>query len=312
MRCLVTGATGFVGSWLVRRLLTDGHSVAALTRPARELRRIHTLLPSIVQIEGDLSCISKSRSAIQSFGPEAVFHLGWTGGNSSRFLNDPAQVYENVPGSLDLMRVAAEAGASTFVNFGSCAEYGQYCIPVRESDPALPTNLYGSAKHCVEQMGLALAPILGLRFVSLRLFWAFGPADDESRLVPSLIQKMLLGERHAMTKGEQVWDYLYIDDVIEAVVRVANTPSAKGVFNLGSGRPERLRDVAEQIARMAGDMSLLGLGDIPYGPNQVMHLQADVSRLKGATGWRPEISLEEGLKRTIAWHKEESVYVGNR
>lgn len=312
MRCLVTGASGFVGSWLVRRLLSDGHSVAVVTRSTSNLWRIRSLIPALVQIEGDLSCLGPSRSAIQAFQPEVVFHLAWSGGNSSRFLNDAAQVYANVPGSLELIRMTAEAGATTFINFGSCVEYGQYCIPVRETDPVRPKNLYGSAKYAVEQLGLALAPVLGLRFVSLRLFWAYGPSDDDARLVPSLVRKLLAGERQAMTRGDQIWDYLYIDDVIEAVILVAKIPSAEGVFNLGSGRPERLRTVAEQLANLAGSAALLGLGDVPYGADQVMHLQADISRLRAATGWEPRVGLNEGLERTVAWYKGESVNAANR
>ncbi len=265
MKYLVTGATGFVGSWMVRRLVADGHSVAVVTRRSSDLWRIRPWLSSLVCIDGDLTSIGQSSSAIREFASETVFHLAWTGGNSSKFLNDAAQVYSNLPGSLELMRIAAEAGAHTFINFGSCVEYGQYSIPVRESDPVLPKNLYGRAKYAVEELGVALAPVLGFRFASMRLFWAYGPADDEARLIPSLIRKMLSGQRQSMTPGEQLWDYIYIEDAIDATVRIADNPSAKGIFNLGSGQPERLRVVAEQIAALAGDRSLLGLGDIPYG-----------------------------------------------
>lgn len=312
MRCLVTGATGFVGSWLVRRLIAEKHTVAILTRPTSDTWRITSCLHSLNRVEGDLNCIGLSRSAIQEFAPEVVFHLAWTGGNSRKFINDVLQVYANVPGSLDLIRIAAEAGANTFINFGSCVEYGQFRIPVQESDPVLPKNLYGSAKYSVEQLGQSLAPALGLRFASLRLFWAYGPADDPARLVPSLIVKMLKDERHAMTAGDQLWDYVYIDDAIDAIVRVMNTPSAEGIFNLGSGHSEPLRKVAETIAIHAGDPSLLGLGELPYPPDQVMHLQADVSRLRDVTGWQPRTTLEDGLKKTIAWYKERAVDASRR
>lgn len=304
MRCLVTGATGFVGSWLVRRLIADQHSVAILTRPTSNTLRINSCLSSLHQIEGDLNCIEPSRAAVQAFAPEVVFHLAWTGGNSSRFLNDISQVYSNVPGTLELMRIVAEANATTFINFGSCVEYGEYRIPVRESDPVLPRNLYGSAKYSVEQLMQAMAPTLGLRFASLRLFWAYGPADEPARLIPSLIMKMLKSEHPSMTKGEQLWDYVYIDDVIEAIVSVMNTSTADGVFNLGSGHPEPLRTIAEKIATLIGNGSLPGFGDIPYRPDQVMHLEADITRLHEATGWKPRVGIDEGLKATVAWYKE--------
>jgi UDP-glucose 4-epimerase len=306
MKYLVTGATGFVGSWLVRRLVADGHSVAVVTRRASDLWRIRPWLSLLTQIDGDLCRISESSPAILSFAPETVLHLAWTGGNSSKFLNDAAQVYANIPGSMELMRIAAQAGARTFINFGSCVEYGQYSIPVRESDPVLPMNLYGRAKYTVEELGMALAPVLDFRFASMRLFWAYGPADDEARLMPSLIRKMLSGQRHPMTAGEQLWDYIYIEDVIEAVVRVANTPSATGIFNLGSGKPEKLGVVAGQIAALVGEQSLLGLGDIPYGVHQVMHLEADVTKLRTLTGWEPRVDLPSGLLRTVEWYKKGS------
>jgi nucleoside-diphosphate-sugar epimerase len=304
MRCLVTGATGFIGSWLVRRLLADRHSVAILARSSSSTWRIASCLDSLTKIEGDLTCIGDSRPAIHAFAPDVVFHLAWTGGNSSKFANDVSQVYANVPGTLELLRIASETNATAFVNFGSCVEYGEYRIPVRESDPVLPKSLYGRAKYAVEELMQAIAPALDLRFVSLRLFWAYGPADDPARLVPSLISKLLKGERHPMTKGDQLWDYLYIEDVIEAIVSVMNTPSVEGIFNLGSGHAESLREVARKTSILAGNPSLLGIGDLPYGPGQVMHLEADITRLREATGWQPRVGLEEGLRATVAWYKE--------
>lgn len=304
MRCLVTGATGFVGSWLLGRLIADQHSVAILTRPTSNTWRIGSCLSHVHQIEGDLIGIENSSASIQKFAPEVVFHLAWTGGNSSKFLNDISQVYSNVPGTLELMRITAEAGATTFINFGSCVEYGEYRVPVRESDPVHPKNLYGSAKYSVEQLMQHMAPSLGIRFSSLRLFWAYGPADEPARLIPSLIMKLLKKEHLPMTKGEQLWDYLYIEDAVEAIMSVMNTSSAEGIFNLGSGRPQPLRLIGEKIAAFVANGSVPSFGDIPYRPDQVMHLEADITRLQQATGWNPRVSLDEGLKATVAWYKE--------
>jgi nucleoside-diphosphate-sugar epimerase len=304
MRCLVTGATGFVGSWLVRRLIADQHSVAILTRPTSDTWRISSCLSHLHRIEGDLIDIQHSKEAIQEFAPEIVFHLAWTGGNSSKFLNDISQVYSNVPGTLELMRIVSESNATTFINFGSCVEYGEYHIPVRESDIVQPKNLYGSAKYAVERLMQEMAPALSLRFASLRLFWSYGPADDPARLIPSLIMKMLKKEHLAMTKGEQLWDYLYIEDAIEAIVGVMNTSTAHGIFNLGSGHPKPLRMIGEKIAVLIGNGSLPGFGEIPYRPDQVMHLEADISRLHEATGWKPRVGIDDGLKTTVAWYKE--------
>ena len=302
MRCLVTGATGFVGAWLVKRLVADGHRVTVLTRPSSDLWRIEPWLDATTIVHGDLSDIASATEKIKEFSPENVFHLAWSGGNSSAHNFDPNQVYGNVPGSLELMRIAAASGASLFLNLGSCVEYGVYQVPVRETDAVQPTNLYGTAKYAVELLGEKLGPRLGLRFASFRLFWAYGPGDDDARLVPSLYRKLLSGKRHAMTAGEQLWDFLYIEDVIDALVKVATTPEASGIFNLGSGNPVSIRSVAQIVGAHLGREDLLGFGDVPYSSGQIMHLQADTSRLRASTRWQPTVSLQDGLQRTTDWY----------
>jgi nucleoside-diphosphate-sugar epimerase len=292
-----------VGAWLVRRLMADGHRVAVLARPSSDLWRIAPWLESVTIVRGDLSAVSLAAEEIKDFAPEWVFHLAWSGGNSSAHNFDPNQVYANVPGSLELMRIVAESGAKVFVNLGSCVEYGVYEIPVRETDPVKPKNLYGAAKYAVELLGEQLGPRLGLRFSSFRLFWAYGPGDDDARLLPSLYRKLLRGERHAMTPGEQMWDFLYIEDVVDALVCVASSATASGIFNLGSGSVIAIEDVAQIVGAALGQEELLGIGDIPYGAGQIMHLEADTSRLRAATGWEPRVSLREGLRRTTEWYR---------
>jgi UDP-glucose 4-epimerase len=304
MRALVTGATGFIGSWLTRRLLHEGMQVAILARASSDLWRLDPLTSRFQCITADLQNICPAADAIRTFAPDVVFHLAWTGGNSAKFNDDIAQVYANVPGSLELLRLASEAGAKVFINLGSCVEYGHFRIPVRETDPVEPTTLYGAAKHAVEDLTLRMAPQLGLRVASVRVFWAYGPGDDGARLIPSLTQKLLAGVRHSMTPATQLWDYTYITDVVDALFRLAHTPEASGVFNLGSGNPRPLREIAEQLRELTGSAAEIGFGEIPFSATQIMHLEADISRLKQVTGWRPQTTLAEGLRRTVAWHRQ--------
>ena len=120
-------------------------------------------------------------------------------------------------------------------------------------------------------------------------------------MIPYLIRALLKGERPALTACEQRWDYLFGPDAADAVWAVARS-DASGIFNLGAGRAESLRAIVETLRDAIDPKLPLGMGEVPYRPDQVMHLEADISRLTEATGWRPATSLQDGLKQTVAWH----------
>lgn len=305
MRCLVTGASGFLGSHLVRKLLGEGHEVLAVVRESSNLWRIGNDLHRLRLVQSTLGELRIIAEDIRAFHPETVFHLAWTGGNSRKYLNDASQVFDNVPGSLDLVRLSAEAGCSQYLFLGSAVEYGAWKTPVHEMDIPEPNSLYGLAKLTTSQLSESLCSQFGVRFCGVRLFWAYGPMDDPLRMVPSVITKLLARERPSLTLGEQAWDFLYVEDAVRALLALAESNSASGVFNLGSGTPITIRDMVTQI-RDAIDPALeLGFGEVPYPPGQAMHLQADNSRLKAATGWSPNVSAPEGIQRTVDWYRKQ-------
>ncbi len=203
--------------------------------------------------------------------------------------------------------LARQAQAKTFIFYGSGLEYGTYNIPVRETDPVEPTNLYGACEAGNNADGGNNFRFSGIRFCSVRPFWTYGPRDDANRMIPSLIEKLLDRQRPALTAGKQLWDFLFIDDATEAVIRLAQSPNASGVFNMGSGLAVPLGQVAEHVRDLIDPSLELGLGDVPYPRGQIMHLQADVSRLNSFTGWHPSVGLADGLRRTVAWHKSKRV-----
>ncbi len=306
MRCLVTGASGFLGSHLVRALLEGGHQVQAIVRGSSDLWRLRDVGHQCFRVTASLCDIASARDAIATFAPEVAFHFAWTGGNSSQFVDDAAQVLENVPGTIELTRILGEAGCRTLVFAGSAVEYGEFSIPARESDPMRPANLYGSAKYAAEVLAQGLCRTYGMRFCGIRVFWTYGPMDDPRRLIPSLIEALLRGERPRLTEGRQLWDFLYIDDAVRGILALATTETAKGIFNLGSGSPVTIRDVADSIQNLIRPPFELIFGEVPYAPGQAMHLEADITRLRAATGWEPQIPLAEGLSRTVDWHISQS------
>jgi nucleoside-diphosphate-sugar epimerase len=135
------------------------------------------------------------------------------------------------------------------------------------------------------------------------LFSAYGPQEGSAALIPELCRSLLDGERPRLTSGDQLWDYVYVADAAEAVLRVGMQPTATGFFNLGSGRVTSIRGVVERVRDLIRPGADLGFGEIALGPDSIRHLEADIDRLRQATGWEPATDLDAGLQKTVAWYR---------
>jgi UDP-glucose 4-epimerase len=302
MRVLVTGAAGFMGSYLTELLVQQREPVAILCRSSSNLWRIQHLLPQVTLIKGDLLSLSDSETEIARFAPDTVFHLGWFGVTNS-FHHDYRQVEENLQATLNLIRVSLKAGVHTWVGLGSQAEYGPQNQKITEQTPLSPTTLYGTAKICAYLLAKQLLAQNQRRFLWLRIFSTYGPKDNPSWMIPYLIQTLIQRKKPSLTACEQKWDYLYAGDAARAIYLAAVQEQTEGVYNIGSGQAVSLCSIVEQLRDLVDPSLPLGIGDIPYRPDQVMHLEADISRLQQATGWCPQFTLAEGLQRTVAWQK---------
>lgn len=300
MRCLVTGASGHLGAFLTRQLLAAGAEVHALVRPTSDLWRLADVLGQVRLIRADLATIGTAAAAIEAAAPEVVFHLAW-GGVLGEYRNDRAQITANVTGSLALFELTLAAGCSCWIGVGSQAEYGPVGGVLTEDTVPNPATAYGVAKFGTGLLLRKLCELAGIRYAWVRLLAVYGPQDDPRHLIPAVIGQLLDGERPALTLGEQRWDYLYVEDAAEALLLLAQTPTAHGVFNLGAGHADTVRAMVERIRDMIDPALPLGFGELPYRPDQVMHLMADIGRLRDMAGWRPRTGLDAGLRATIAW-----------
>lgn len=305
MRCLVTGASGHLGSFLTERLLSQGAEVSVLLRAQSDPWRLASVLHRVNVIRSDLANIGNAASAITRANPEAVFHLAWQGVTSA-FKDDPAQLTLNVRGSLDLFEIVRSSGCRLWVGLGSQSEYGRHDGMLTEDTPVRPVTAYGVGKLNVGLTTKKLCDLAGMRYVWLRLLATYGPKDDGRHLLPSVIRQLLQGERPQLTAGEQKWDYLYVEDAAEAIYQTAANERADGVFNLGSGEAHTVRSILERLRDKIDPSLPLGFGEIPYPPDQQMRLETSIERLTQATGWKPRIDLDEGLSRTVAWYKSPS------
>jgi nucleoside-diphosphate-sugar epimerase len=235
---------------------------------------------------------------LADFAPEVFYHLGWIGvGNAHRY---DLEQYDNPRQVIDAIKLAAQVGCHRWVGTGSQAEYGPANRRLDEQAPLRPTTLYGAAKVASWALGQILGERLGLRMVWARVFSTYGPGDAAGWMLTDVIGTLLRGGCPALTQGVQLWDYLHVDDAAEALYRLGAAPCAEGVYNLGSGQARTIRSIVETVRDLIDPTLPLGFGEVPYRPDQVMHLEADVTRLRRDVGWEPRVDLETGLADLIA------------
>jgi UDP-glucose 4-epimerase len=300
LRVLVTGASGHIGSFVARRLLRDGHEVVAGVRATSDLWRLDGLADALELATIDLATLQAEPDAIAALRPEVVVHAAWSGiGAASR--DDPSHVAANVGGTLELVRQAGEAGVRVFIGLGSQAEYGPYDEPLREDLTPRPVSLYGIAKLCTADLTRGMCAAYGMRWAWLRLTAAYGPMDDRAHLLPSVIQDLLAAKRPAVSTGTQEWDYLYVEDVAEAIRAVLLTDAAQGVLNLSAVDAWTVRALVEKVRDLIDPELQVGFGERGATGDSV---RSDPTRLRELTGWEPKVALADGLRATVEWERE--------
>ncbi len=298
-RILITGATGFIGARIAERLHERGHALALLIRSPKPTDRAAAIYGQCEMIVGDLQSPASYADAVHAFRPDTLLHAAWTGvAGADR--NDPRQI-ANIAATAALLEAAIAAGIESFLGLGSQAEYGPQNCKLDERAPVEPTTLYGLSKLAACRVTESMCRLKQLRHAWLRVFSVYGPRDNPAWLIPSLIANLKAGEVPALTQCEQIWDFLYIDDAADAAVAVLENSSASGIFNLGSGEGRPLREAIMLLRDSVRPDAELGIGQIPYRPDQVMHLEADMTRLRDATGWQAATELKTGLQATVRW-----------
>lgn len=295
---LVTGAGGFVGAATVRAALDAGHRVVALVRKP-SAGRLAALAghPHLSVRAADLSDSAAVAAALTETQPQVVVHAAWEGVGGALRAGDIQ--LDNIRTTVALVDAAIAAGVTRFVGIGSQAEYGRFDRRITEDDLPQPTMLYGAAKLSACHLARQRAREAGVAFAWLRLFSVYGPGDNPNWLIPSCAASLLRGVAPRCTPGTQKWDYLHIDDVAQGVLACATAPQATGVFNLSSGAPVAVRTLIERMRDLAAPGLALRFGDIPFGPDQIMHLEGDNTRLCRATGWAPRIDALDGLASVV-------------
>lgn len=308
-RILVTGAAGFIGSHLVYSLLGEGYHVAAVLRSSTDTFRLRSLIHRIEIIDADLRDIVAVNNSIKNFRPDVIFHLAAQYTVEHELTDIDSIFLNNVLSTINLLQSAVEVGTSLFVNTSSCFVYGQGERPWREHDKARPWNLYALTKLQAEETCSFYSQRYCIPVVTLRIFPPYGPGDHDRRLIPSAIKCFLEGNTFSMTGGEQRWDFVYIDDIVRALLHALNTPRAlceHMIVNIGTGKAVPIREIVMRIKELTHTSSEPIFGAVDYRENELFFMAADIEKASKQLNWVPEVDiLKEGLTLTVEWYEKE-------
>ena len=308
-RCLVTGATGFVGANLVRLLLDEGHEVSLLVRQEHKPERLKDIRQAVQIRVADIADAASTRQLLADLKPEWVFHLAANGAYS--WQNDVEAIFRtNLTGLINLLESSLAAGCTAFVNAGSSSEYGYKDHPPGEDEIVEPNSYYAVAKAAATQFCRFIAQNRKAQIATLRLYSAYGPFEDEGRLIPTIIKHALQKKLPPLVSPDIARDYVFVDDVNRAFVLAAKKLSGGeieelgAVFNIGTGIQTSIAEVVTLTKRLMEVEVEPVWGSMENRRWDTSIWVANNKKAERVLGWKPVYDFERGLARTIEWTAE--------
>lgn len=298
---LLTGATGFIGQSAVRPLLAENYIVHAVTSKPVNSETTENLF----RHQANLLDRDETTNLIKKIRPTHLLHLAW--------YVEPGRVWnasENLDwlgASLHLAKEFASHGGQRLVAGGTCAEYDwtKSGVFAENSSPLSPQHLYGTAKHALALTLEKFAENSNLSYAWGRVFYLFGANEHPKRLVPSVIKALLKNELAETSHGNQVRDFLAVEDAAGAFVKLLGS-DVRGAVNIASGSGVKLKTIVEIIADIIGKPELLRIGALPASSVEPPEIVADTTRLRDEVGWQKDFDLRKSLEKTVGWWRENS------
>lgn len=289
-KIVVVGGNGYLGRFLVNALKEIGATVFVISRDCK---------PSDSQFKVDITNFEETYKVIQKIKPDIVYHLA---ANISR--NRDFSIYEemaavNVQGTLNVLR-SLEAIDAHFIFTSSSEIYGNNVSPFHENQIPKPVSPYSLTKINAEILIETYCNNHNKKFTNLRVFNFYGENMPEEFFIPQMINSLKKGEDFLMTKGEQVRDFLYVGDVVSALILTAKNQNSLGqTMNVCSGKGTKLSQLATAVNTTIKSEAKIILGAIPYRDNEVWEMIGDQSKIKKIINFIPKFSIEKGIEIVI-------------
>ncbi len=298
-RVLITGASGFVGANLARAELAAAKEVHLLVRSGSRLERLRAVLDRCQVHQADLRDATATQRAVDRCRPEVVYHAAAQG----TFVTQADRVgtlTSNLLGTANLLDATRSHDLRAFVNVGSSSEYGHKAAPMRPEDPLEPRSDYGVAKAAATLLCQAEA-FRGRPVVTVRIFSAYGPWEDPTRIASHVMACCLRNEPPTVTAGHQPRDFIYVDDVVSLLQTAGRRPDLRGrILHAGTGRRQTVRDMVETIVAVCG-AARAEFGSRPGRADEPAVWVADIEATAALTGWGPAHDLRAGVEKMWAW-----------
>ena len=305
MNAILTGATGTIGIALTSYLLKENNKVLAIVRDKAKLDKLFKNNKNLNIVECDLENIENIKVETKNY--DVFYHLAWTGTRGEQ-RDDLKLQDQNVNYTLKALLKAKEFGCDKFIGIGSQAEYGRVNGIIKPNTKTNPETVYGIAKLNAGNITRNIANKIEIKHIWARIFSVYGLYDNKNTMIMSSIIEMIENNKAPKyTKAEQLWDYIYTQDVAKALYLIGINGKNNEIYCIGSGKVKPLHEYINIIKNEINPEITIKFGDIPYSKKQVMYLCADITSLKKDTGFKPEISFEEGIRRTIKWYKENRI-----
>jgi len=292
-KVIITGANSFIGKYLTNRFLKENWSVTAVVRSPQSA----SVLPENVEVKIlDLQHYGQIGELCGSC--DCFVHLAWNGTRGAQRM-DACLQQQNLECSLAGVRSTLAAGCGRVLLAGSQAEYGPSNGILTETSPCIPNTEYGKAKLRLYHEVSAICRDANIPLKESRIFSLYGAGDADGTMVMKILRSMLSSKECLLTEGIQMWDYLHVEDAVDALYLLCSETCSDGPYNLGSGDARPLRSYIEEMAQLTATSSSLKYGVIPYPETGMVSLYPDITKIQRETCWRPQIPFSAGIRELI-------------